>query len=59
MIGSGFASSRPFKGYMGVIRWFPKTRGTLLGGPHNKDYKTLGSRLGPSSFGKLPYMGVI
>ena len=23
-------------------RGFPKTRGTILGGPHNKDYSILG-----------------
>ena len=29
-------------------------RGTLLGGPHNKDYSILGSILGSLYFGKLP-----
>ena len=33
---------------------FPKTRGTLLGGPFNRDYSTLGSILGSLYFGKLP-----
>ena len=35
---------------------FPKIRGTLLGGPYNKDYKDysiLGSILGSPCFGKL------
>ena len=34
---------------------FPKIRGTLFGGPQNKDYSILGSILGSPSFGKLPY----
>ena len=28
--------------------------GTILGGPHNKDYNILGSILGSPYFGKLP-----
>ena len=32
---------------------FPKL-GVLFGGPHNKDYSILGSRLGSAYFGKLP-----
>ena len=35
---------------------FPKIRGTLFGGPHNKDYSILGSILGFTYFGKLPYI---
>ena len=38
-----------------AIWGFPKIRGTLLGGPHNKDYSILGSILGSRNFGKLPY----
>ena len=34
---------------------FPKIRGALFGGPHNKDYSILGSILGSPYFGKLPY----
>ena len=30
--------------------------GYLFGGPHNKDYSILGSILGSSYFGKLPYI---
>ena len=42
---------RPFKVYLD-----PKIliRGTLFGGPHNKDYSILGSILGSPYFGKLP-----
>ena len=36
---------------------FPKIRGTLLGGPYNKDYSILGSILGSPCFEKLPYKG--
>ena len=42
-----------------LIWGFPKTRGTIWGGPHNKDYSILGSILGSTLgspyFGKLPY----
>ena len=38
-----------------MIWGFPKIRGTLLGGPHNKDYSILGSIVGSPDFGKLPY----
>ena len=31
-------------------------RGTFLGGPHNKDYRILGSILGSPYVGKLPYV---
>ena len=34
----------------------PKIRGTFLGGPYNKDYSILGSRLGSPYFGRLPYL---
>ena len=34
---------------------FPKIRGVLFRGPHNKDYSILGSILGSLYFGKLPY----
>ena len=34
---------------------FPKIRGYLFGGPHNKDHSTLGSILGSPCFGKLPF----
>ena len=34
---------------------FPKIKGTLFGGPHNKDYSILGSILGSPYFGKLPH----
>ena len=33
---------------------FPKIRGTILGGPHNKEYSKLGPILGSPHFGKLP-----
>ena len=36
---------------------FLKIRGTLFGGPYNKDYSILGSILGSPYFGKLPYRG--
>ena len=40
-----------------LITWeFPKIRGTLFGGPHNKDYSILGSILGSPNFGKLPHV---
>ena len=35
---------------------FPKIRGTLFGGPYNKDYSVLGSILGSPYLGKLPYI---
>ena len=36
-------------------KWgLPKIRGTVLGGPHNKDYSILGSILGSPYLGKLP-----
>ena len=36
-------------------KWgFRKIRGTLLGGPHNKDYNMFFSILGSLYFGKLP-----
>ena len=38
----------------GTMWGFPKIRGTLIGGPHNKDYSILGSILGSPNFGKLP-----
>ena len=31
-----------------------QNRGTLFGGPYNKDYSILGSMLGSPCFGKLP-----
>ena len=34
---------------------FPKIKGTLFGGPNNKDYNILGSILGSPYFGKLPF----
>ena len=33
---------------------FSNITGILLGGPHIKDHRILGSRLGPLDFGKLP-----
>ena len=33
---------------------FPRIRGTLFGGPYNKDYSILGSILGSPYFGKVP-----
>ena len=33
---------------------FPKIRGTLLGGPHIKDYSILGFIMGSPYFGKVP-----
>ena len=36
---------------------FPKSRCTILGGPHNKDYGISGSMLGSHFFGKLPNGG--
>ena len=42
-------------GPLGIpIKGFPKISGTLLGGPHNKDYRILGFILGYPYFGKLP-----
>ena len=38
-----------------LIWYFPKIKGTLVGGPDKKDYSILGSRLGFLFFGKLPY----
>ena len=38
-----------------LIWGFPKIRGTLAGGPYNKDYNILESILGSPYFGKLPY----
>ena len=38
------------------IAGFPKIRGTLFGGPHNKEYSILGSMLGSPYSGKLPYL---
>ena len=37
--------------HMGVSQ----TWGYLIGGPHNKDYRILGSTWGSPYFGKLPY----
>ena len=34
---------------------FPKIRGTIFGGPYNKDYNILGSVFGSPYLGKLPY----
>ena len=39
------------------ISGFPKIRGTLLGGPYNKDCSIFGSILGSFYVGKLPYRG--
>ena len=34
----------PIKVSVSLSMWrFPKIRGTILGGPHNKDYSVLGS----------------
>ena len=41
-----------------VIWGFPKIRGTLLGGPHNKDHSILGSILGSLYSRKLPYVQI-
>ena len=39
----------------GQNKWgFPEIRGTLFGGPYNKDYNIFGSILGSPDFGKLP-----
>ena len=35
---------------------FPKIRGTLVGGPHNKDYRSWGAILKSPSLRKLPYV---
>ena len=44
----------------GRIKWgFPKTRGTLLGVPINKDYTILGSILESPYFGKLPNHAIV
>ena len=41
----------------GFETWgFPKIRGTILGGPNNKDYSILGCILGSPYFGKLPLL---
>ena len=46
--------------YLGFRVWgFPKIWGTLIGGPHNKDYSILGSILGSPNFGKLPHTPLI
>ena len=40
-------------------KWgFPEIRGTLFGGPNNKDYSILGSILGSPDFGKVPNRGL-
>ena len=44
---------RVVKGYIGVYR-FPKIRGTLVGGPYNKDHSIWGAILGFPYVGKLP-----
>ena len=41
--------------YLQLIWGFPKIRGTLFGGPHNKDYSILGSIWGFPYLGKLPF----
>ena len=53
-----------YRGYIGIMDkrmdttiqglGFPKIKGTLYGGPYNKDYSILVSILGSSSLGKLP-----
>ena len=45
--GSWEAVNLKLKGLMD----FPKLRGTIVGGPHNKDYSILGSILGPLTYG--------
>ena len=42
---------------LGLIWGFPKIRGTIWRGPHNKDYGLLVSILGSACFGKLPHLG--
>ena len=50
-----WARGPPGRGYWELEKWgFPKIRGTLLGGPYNKDNIILGSILGSPDFGKLP-----
>ena len=42
--------------YRPLLIWgFPKIKGTLFGGPHNKDYSIWGSILGSPYFEKLPF----
>ena len=42
-----------------MICGFPKIRGTLIGGPHNKDYSILGSILGSPDFGNVPFCFIL
>ena len=37
--------------YRGIMWGFPKIRGTILGGPNNKDYSIWGFILGPPILG--------
>ena len=55
---TGFTLARSTSFFLGIWE-FPKIRGTLFGGPHNKDHSFLGSMLGSPYFGKLLYRGSI
>ena len=48
-------SSRPPAHFSQTIWGFPKNKGTILGGPLDKDYSILGSMLGSPYLGKLPF----
>ena len=53
---TGMNANLSLTGGFGFKIWgFPKIRCTLLGGPHNKEYSILGSRLGSPYFGKEPF----
>ena len=49
-------AQRGYAHLVGIWQWgFPNIRGTFLGGPYNKNYSILGSKLGSPYFGKLPF----
>ena len=51
--------TRPWNMRLTVIWGFPKIRGTLFGGPQNKDYIILGSILGSPYYGNYHIMSEI
>ena len=38
--------------------WISQSKGYHFGDPHNEDYSILGSTLGYTNFGKLPFRGL-
>ena len=44
-------AAKSFANHVENIWGFPKIRGTILGGPYNKDYSIWGSILGPLILG--------